>query len=160
MSSSGPQLVLNGHTCLCIYFIDRLGYMEKSTIPRFCPRQHLMMFVFATETCVEFDRKDDYLNWTVAANSTSPVREFWEWVRKQNPNMAITSWCFWITTEHFICRKRVLNITGSVHELGSIRWELALCLLLSWIICYFCVWKGVKSTGKVCQRTEHFVCCM
>ncbi|KAF3856255.1 hypothetical protein F7725_016978 [Dissostichus mawsoni] len=76
-----------------------------------------------TDTCVEFDRKDDYLNWTVAANATSPVREFWE--------------------------KRVLNITGSVHELGSIRWELALCLLLSWIICYFCVWKGVKSTGKI-----------
>ncbi|KAL3058717.1 hypothetical protein OYC64_010800 [Pagothenia borchgrevinki] len=83
-----------------------------------------------TETCVEFDRKDDYLNWTVAVNATSPVREFWE--------------------------KRVLNITGSVHELGSIRWELALCLLLSWIICYFCVWKGVKSTGKVVYFTATF----
>ncbi|XP_071059226.1 sodium- and chloride-dependent GABA transporter 2-like isoform X2 [Pseudochaenichthys georgianus] len=83
-----------------------------------------------TETCVEFNRKDDYLNWTVAANSTSPVREFWE--------------------------KRVLNITGSAHELGSIRWELALCLLLSWIICYFCVWKGVKSTGKVVYFTATF----
>lgn len=44
-----------------------------------------------------------------------------------------------------------MNVTGSVHELGGIRWELALCLLLSWIICYFCVWKGVKSTGKVAQ---------
>ncbi|XP_033995295.1 sodium- and chloride-dependent GABA transporter 2-like [Trematomus bernacchii] len=83
-----------------------------------------------TETCVEFDRKDDYLNWTVAVNATSPVKEFWE--------------------------KRVLNITGSVHELGSIRWELALCLLLSWIICYFCVWKGVKSTGKVVYFTATF----
>ncbi|XP_063766955.1 sodium- and chloride-dependent GABA transporter 2-like isoform X1 [Eleginops maclovinus] len=83
-----------------------------------------------TETCVEFDRKDGYLNWTVAENATSPVREFWE--------------------------RRVLNITGSVHELGSIRWELALCLLLSWIICYFCVWKGVKSTGKVVYFTATF----
>ena len=33
--------------------------------------------------------------------------------------------------------------------MGSIRWDLAGCLLLSWIICYFCVWKGVKSSGKV-----------
>lgn len=83
-----------------------------------------------TESCVEFDRRPDYFNMTVAKNATSPVREFWE--------------------------RRVLNITGSIDELGSIRWELALCLLLSWIICYFCVWKGVKSTGKVVYFTATF----
>uniref|UniRef100_A0A8C3A4C1 Transporter n=1 Tax=Cyclopterus lumpus TaxID=8103 RepID=A0A8C3A4C1_CYCLU len=83
-----------------------------------------------TETCVEFDRRAGHLNWTAAENATSPVREFWE--------------------------RRVLNLTGNVHELGSIRWELALCLLLSWIICYFCVWKGVKSTGKVVYITATF----
>ncbi|XP_018541258.1 solute carrier family 6 member 22, tandem duplicate 1 isoform X1 [Lates calcarifer] len=83
-----------------------------------------------TETCVEFDRRAYPVNWTVAENSTSPVREFWE--------------------------RRILNVTGSVNELGSIRWELALCLLLSWVICYFCVWKGVKSTGKVVYFTATF----
>ncbi|XP_035517503.1 sodium- and chloride-dependent GABA transporter 2-like [Morone saxatilis] len=83
-----------------------------------------------TENCVEFDRRSNYLNLTLSENATSPVREFWE--------------------------RRVLNVTGSVHELGSIRWELALCLLLSWIICYFCVWKGVKSTGKVVYFTATF----
>lgn len=82
-----------------------------------------------TETCVEFDRIGN-LNLTIAANATSPVREFWE--------------------------RRVLNLSGSVHELGGIRWELALCLLLSWVICYFCVWKGVKSTGKVVYFTATF----
>lgn len=82
-----------------------------------------------TETCVEFDRIGD-LNLTIAANATSPVREFWE--------------------------RRVLNLSGSIHELGGIRWELALCLLLSWIICYFCVWQGVKSTGKVVYFTATF----
>ncbi|CAI5687367.1 unnamed protein product [Oreochromis niloticus] len=83
-----------------------------------------------TETCVEFDGKADYFNMTVYENATSPVREFWE--------------------------RRVLNITGNIHEMGNIRWELALCLLLSWIICYFCVWKGVKSTGKVVYFTATF----
>uniref|UniRef100_A0A8C6WZZ2 Transporter n=1 Tax=Neogobius melanostomus TaxID=47308 RepID=A0A8C6WZZ2_9GOBI len=39
---------------------------------------------------------------------------------------------------------------------GGIRWELALCLLLSWVICYFCVWQGVKSTGKVVYFTATF----
>uniref|UniRef100_A0A672HE70 Transporter n=1 Tax=Salarias fasciatus TaxID=181472 RepID=A0A672HE70_SALFA len=63
-------------------------------------------------------------------NATSPVREFWE--------------------------RRILNITQHVEELGGMRWELALCLLLSWIICYFCVWKGVKSTGKVVYFTATF----
>lgn len=81
-----------------------------------------------TETCVEFDGSGGYFNET--ENATSPVREFWE--------------------------RRILNVTGSVHELGNIRWELALCLLLSWIVCYFCVWKGVKSTGKVVYFTATF----
>lgn len=58
--------------------------------------------------------------------------------------------CFYnLTKNPVIDRIRVLHLTGSVHDLGTIRWELALCLLLSWIVCYFCVWKGVKSTGKV-----------
>ncbi|XP_037535270.1 solute carrier family 6 member 22, tandem duplicate 1 [Nematolebias whitei] len=83
-----------------------------------------------TETCVEFDKSLDYLNKTFVENATSPVREFWE--------------------------RRVLNITGSIGEMGNIRWDLALCLLLSWIICYFCVWKGVKSTGKVVYVTATF----
>ena len=26
---------------------------------------------------------------------------------------------------------------------------MALCLVLGWIICYFCIWKGVKTTGRV-----------
>ncbi|XP_057701561.1 sodium- and chloride-dependent GABA transporter 2-like isoform X1 [Corythoichthys intestinalis] len=82
-----------------------------------------------TETCVEFSQRRT-LNWTVSENATSPVREFWE--------------------------RRVLNVTGSVDDLGGFRWELALCLLLSWIICYFCVWKGVKSTGKVVYFTATF----
>ncbi|KAI3370024.1 hypothetical protein L3Q82_024820 [Scortum barcoo] len=83
-----------------------------------------------TKACVEFDRRGDNVNWTITENSTSPVREFWE--------------------------IRILNVTGSVHELGGMRWELALCLLLSWIICYFCVWRGVKSTGKVVYFTATF----
>ena len=46
-------------------------------------------------------------------------------------------------------RRRVLKISEGIQHLGALRWELALCLLLAWVICYFCIWKGVKSTGKV-----------
>ncbi|XP_042528111.1 sodium- and chloride-dependent betaine transporter isoform X2 [Dipodomys spectabilis] len=81
-----------------------------------------------TELCVNF------LNHSAAVmhseNFTSPVIEFWE--------------------------RRVLGITSGLHELGALRWELALCLLLAWIICYFCIWKGIKSTGKVVYFTATF----
>uniref|UniRef100_A0A8C5X9K6 Transporter n=1 Tax=Malurus cyaneus samueli TaxID=2593467 RepID=A0A8C5X9K6_9PASS len=63
-------------------------------------------------------------------NATSPVIEFWE--------------------------RRVLKISDGIQHLGGLRWELALCLLLAWIICYFCIWKGVKSTGKVVYFTATF----
>lgn len=42
-----------------------------------------------------------------------------------------------------------------VHEakgfenLGKIKWELALCLLVVFVFVYFALWKGIKSSGKV-----------
>ncbi|XP_062853956.1 sodium- and chloride-dependent GABA transporter 2-like [Trichomycterus rosablanca] len=81
-----------------------------------------------TETCVEFASTDK--NLSTLHNATSPVLEFWE--------------------------RRVLNITGSTNELGNVRWELALCLILAWIICYFSIWNGVKSSGKVVYFTATF----
>ncbi|KAJ8265980.1 hypothetical protein COCON_G00150790 [Conger conger] len=81
-----------------------------------------------TDTCTEFGQNStiDYF----AEEATSPVIEFWE--------------------------RRVLGLSAGIEELGTVRWELALCLLLSWIICFFCVWKGVKSTGKVVYFTATF----
>ncbi|KAI5617784.1 sodium- and chloride-dependent GABA transporter 2, partial [Silurus asotus] len=40
--------------------------------------------------------------------------------------------------------------------LGPPHYDLTLCLLLVWIICYFCIWKGVKTTGKVVYFTATF----
>ncbi|KAK5912544.1 hypothetical protein CesoFtcFv8_002404 [Champsocephalus esox] len=81
-----------------------------------------------TETCAEFGKTNTSSNWT--ANATTPATEFWE--------------------------RRVLGISNGIEEIGSLRWDLALCLLLAWTLCYFCVWKGVKSTGKVVYFTATF----
>ncbi|KAM6970627.1 sodium- and chloride-dependent GABA transporter 1 [Aplochiton taeniatus] len=51
---------------------------------------------------------------------------------------------------------RMLQRTGGVDETGSVRWELLLLLLLAWILIYFCIFKGVKSTGKVVYFTALF----
>nr|XP_012603736.1 sodium- and chloride-dependent GABA transporter 2 isoform X2 [Microcebus murinus] len=82
-----------------------------------------------TERCVEFQKTNGSLNLT-SENATSPVIEFWE--------------------------RRVLKISDGIQHLGALRWELALCLLLAWVACYFCIWKGVKSTGKVVYFTATF----
>uniref|UniRef100_UPI003AAF917F sodium- and chloride-dependent GABA transporter ine n=1 Tax=Centroberyx gerrardi TaxID=166262 RepID=UPI003AAF917F len=51
---------------------------------------------------------------------------------------------------------KVLERTGGVEETGVIRWELSLLLLLAWILIYLCIFKGVKSTGKVVYFTALF----
>ncbi|XP_068504715.1 sodium- and chloride-dependent GABA transporter 2-like isoform X3 [Syngnathus scovelli] len=81
-----------------------------------------------TGHCVDFRNAHSKNN--SSANATSSVEEFWQ--------------------------RRVLNLSGGIEEMGSIRWDLAGCLVLSWILCYFCVWKGVKSSGKVVYFTATF----
>lgn len=46
-------------------------------------------------------------------------------------------------------RRRALRISPGIDQMGSLNWDLAVCLLVAWAMCYFCIWKGVKSTGKV-----------
>uniref|UniRef100_A0A8P4KF36 Transporter n=1 Tax=Dicentrarchus labrax TaxID=13489 RepID=A0A8P4KF36_DICLA len=73
---------------------------------------------------------DSLTNQTVLTNTTSAATEFWE--------------------------RRVLGMSGGIEDLGSVRWELALCLLASWMFCYFSIWKGVRSSGKVAYFTATF----
>lgn len=40
--------------------------------------------------------------------------------------------------------------------LGAPDWRLTLCLAASWILIFFSLWKGVKSSGKVAYFTAIF----
>ncbi|XP_056334966.1 sodium- and chloride-dependent GABA transporter 2-like [Danio aesculapii] len=86
--------------------------------------------IWNTDNCVKLAAKNLTLNWTVLTNSTPAAIEFWE--------------------------RRVLSLSGGIEEVGKINWEILLCLIAVWIICYFCIWKGVKSTGKVVYFTATF----
>uniref|UniRef100_UPI003AAA4382 sodium- and chloride-dependent GABA transporter 2-like n=1 Tax=Centroberyx gerrardi TaxID=166262 RepID=UPI003AAA4382 len=82
-----------------------------------------------TDGCFEHGQNHTFTE-HLHGNTTSSVVEFWE--------------------------RRILGLSGGIEEIGNVRWDLALCLLLAWVICYFCVWKGVKSTGKVVYFTATF----
>ncbi|XP_037107939.1 sodium- and chloride-dependent GABA transporter 2-like [Syngnathus acus] len=63
-------------------------------------------------------------------NGTSSVVEYWE--------------------------RRILELSSGIEHVGNIRWDLALCLLLAWLVCILCIWNGVKTTGKVVYFTATF----
>ncbi|XP_068082060.1 sodium-dependent proline transporter-like [Anabrus simplex] len=45
--------------------------------------------------------------------------------------------------------KHVLNLSEGLEKIGSIKWDLALCLIFSWSIVVLCLVKGIKTSGKV-----------
>lgn len=63
----------------------------------------------------------------VNSNSTSPSREFFT--------------------------NNVLQISSGLYDTGSMNWKPLGCLLLAWICVYFCIWKGIRTTGKVVYVT-------
>lgn len=52
---------------------------------------------------------------------------------------------------NLLSSNRVLQIQYSdgFNKMGTVRWEVALCLMAVFTIVYFALWKGVKSSGKV-----------
>ncbi|XP_059162588.1 sodium- and chloride-dependent glycine transporter 1-like [Physella acuta] len=47
----------------------------------------------------------------------------------------------------------VLEVSEGLEHMGSPKWDLVLCLMLAWAVCFFCLIKGIKSTGKVVYFT-------
>nr|XP_026694124.1 sodium- and chloride-dependent taurine transporter isoform X2 [Ciona intestinalis] len=37
--------------------------------------------------------------------------------------------------------------------MGNVQWPIYLCLVAVWILCYFCIWKGVRWTAKIVYFT-------
>lgn len=84
-----------------------------------------------TENCITaYDSIKNILNQSDSASTQSSVNEFW--------------------------KLNVLRQSDGLHDLGEIRWELAGCLALAWIVCYFCIFKGIKWTGRIVYFTSTF----
>ncbi|KAJ8280741.1 hypothetical protein GJAV_G00058460 [Gymnothorax javanicus] len=109
----------------CLYYIIILAWALLYLYYSFSPQLPWASCsnTWNSDRCVDFSDQNLTANWTQRPNdSSSAATEFWE--------------------------RRVLQISGGIDDLGSFRWELFLCLIIMWVICYFCIWKGVKSTGK------------
>ncbi|KRJ97333.1 sodium- and chloride-dependent glycine transporter 2 isoform X2 [Drosophila yakuba] len=50
----------------------------------------------------------------------------------------------------------VLRISKDISELGGMVWEQLVALIVTWIIIYFCLMRGIKSVGKVVYFTVPF----
>ncbi|XP_042367345.1 sodium- and chloride-dependent GABA transporter 2-like isoform X2 [Plectropomus leopardus] len=52
-------------------------------------------------------------------------------------------------------QNKVLRLSSDfIANLGTVHLDLAVCLLLAWILCYFCIFLGIKSAGKVVYVTS------
>ncbi|KAK0080700.1 hypothetical protein PV325_013478, partial [Microctonus aethiopoides] len=49
-----------------------------------------------------------------------------------------------------------LHQSAGLHDLGIVKWDIALCLLIVYLICYFSLWKGISTSGKVVWFTALF----
>ncbi|CAH1772993.1 unnamed protein product [Owenia fusiformis] len=58
-------------------------------------------------------------------------------------------------TEEFF-ERHLLQVTGGISEVGVVQWPLVVCLIVSWVVIFFCLWKGVKSMGKAVYFTAGF----
>ncbi|CAB3999928.1 Sodium- and chloride-dependent GABA transporter 1 [Paramuricea clavata] len=66
---------------------------------------------------------------------------------KSNPNATGVS----SSREFYV--HNVLKITDGIDNPGEMNWEMFGCLLLAWVLVYFCIWKGIRTTGKVVYVT-------
>lgn len=56
--------------------------------------------------------------------------------------------------EMFVFRRHdVLEMTNRIDEPGHLNLKMATCLFVAWVLVYFCIWKGIRTTGKVVYVT-------
>uniref|UniRef100_A0A1B6KRM4 Transporter n=1 Tax=Graphocephala atropunctata TaxID=36148 RepID=A0A1B6KRM4_9HEMI len=84
--------------------------------------------------------------WSDCSNKWNTPRCWQPSLNTSRPNFSVSP------SEEFYDRK-VLQLSAGIDRPGSVRWELAACLFLTWVIVYFALWKSVKSSGRVLYFT-------
>ena len=63
---------------------------------------------------------------------------------------------YYLSVCFLLLRRGVLEVhrSGGIGSIGAIKWSLAMCLFMVFLMVYFSLWKGVKSTGKVMAKSK------
>ncbi|XP_064609572.1 sodium- and chloride-dependent glycine transporter 1-like, partial [Liolophura sinensis] len=87
------------------------------------------------------------------------------------PNATVGNTVYYILREYLsACKNKITSPSSDfwsyymyeleegkgIESLGTVKWQLALTLLLAWVIVFLCLMKGVKSSGKVVYFTATF----
>uniref|UniRef100_T1KML9 Transporter n=1 Tax=Tetranychus urticae TaxID=32264 RepID=T1KML9_TETUR len=52
--------------------------------------------------------------------------------------------------------REILQISDGINSVGGLQPKLVISLAVAWILCFFCIWRGIKSTGKSAYVTALF----
>ncbi|XP_013379913.2 sodium-dependent proline transporter [Lingula anatina] len=84
--------------------------------------------VMVTNVTVDLASNISYIEDSIFCNkSTSPTEEYWQ--------------------------SAVLGMSSGIDNLGTVKWELLICLILAWALTFVCLCKGVKSSGLIVYVT-------
>ncbi|XP_069136262.1 sodium-dependent serotonin transporter-like [Argopecten irradians] len=51
-------------------------------------------------------------------------------------------------SEYYLFKVLEIQKSSGVEDVGAPKWDLLLCLVGVFVVVYFCLWKGIKSSGK------------
>ncbi|CAG0879633.1 unnamed protein product [Cyprideis torosa] len=108
-----------------------------------------------TEACQRYDAKNctsfgGFLNLTTGDCIINGTVSDDEWEALKNASEALKR-----PADEFF-HNFVLGISAGIHHFGELRYPLAICLLVAWIIVFFALLKGVQSFGKAVYFTAIF----
>jgi len=116
--------------------------------------QHQNLAQNLVDNVTQFD-EDSSINSTIAYTSATTigynVTEMTNLTGMTNLTEAIKT-----TSSQEFWSNYVLQISSGIEEPGSIRSELLICLVLAWILVFFCLFRGVKTSGKVVYFSATF----
>ncbi|KAH3833322.1 hypothetical protein DPMN_106628, partial [Dreissena polymorpha] len=66
-----------------------------------------------------------------------------------NSSKAVVNISNLVSSSEEFWERHVLQLSDSIDEMGSLRWQLVITLALAWLAVFFCLFQGVAVLGKV-----------